>query len=335
MLSVIFGCSGTSVSEDEHAFFREVRPAGFILFARNVETPNQLATLIEDLRASVDNSQAPVLIDQEGGRVQRLRPPYWRDAPPAARFAALYGVNPGGGLEAARINAKLQAKDLLALGITVSCAPVLDLRIEGAHDIIGDRAFGTTPDQVSELGRAVCEGLLEGGVLPIIKHIPGHGRAKEDSHLALPRVAADLSTLRDQDFRPFAALSQAPWAMTAHIVYEAIDSDNPATQSPAVVKLIRQELGFDGLLISDDLSMKALQGDYRFRAERSLGAGCDLALHCNGAFQEMQSVAEGCTELAGEALSRLERGEIQRQERRVEFDAAAQLERLDNLLASV
>ncbi len=334
MVSVVFGCSGTSVTVEEQAFFRDLRPMGFILFARNVENPDQLKKLIDDLRSCVDDPHAPVLIDQEGGRVQRLRPPYWRDAPPAARFAALYRANPEIGAQAARTNARLQAAELLALGITVSCAPVLDLRIEGAHDIIGDRAYGTTPVSVSDLGNAVCEGLLDGGVLPVIKHIPGHGRASEDSHLALPRVAADLATLREQDFKPFAALNKAPWAMTAHIVYEALDSRSPATQSSTVVSLIRHELGFDGLLISDDLSMKALQGDYRSRAERSLAAGCDVVLHCNGDITEMQDVASGCGEMTSAAFARLTRGETLRQQRQIAFDVEAELARLEVLLVS-
>ncbi|MET4807302.1 beta-N-acetylhexosaminidase [Limibacillus sp. MBR-115] len=334
MLSAVFGCSGTSVTADERAFFREVRPTGFILFARNVENPDQLKKLIDALRSCIDDPHAPVLIDQEGGRVQRLRPPYWRDAPPAARFADLYRANAEVGCQAARTNARLQAAELLALGITVSCAPVLDLRIEGAHDIIGDRAYGTTPASVGDLGSAVCDGLLDGGVLPVIKHIPGHGRASEDSHMALPRVAADLATLREQDFKPFAALNQAPWAMTAHIVYEALDSGNPATQSSTVVSLIRHELGFDGLLISDDLSMKALRGDYQLRAERSLAAGCDVVLHCNGDISEMQDVAAGCDELKSAAFTRLARGEALRQQRQTTFDVEAELARLESLLVS-
>jgi len=311
--AVIFGCEGPSVTNWEREFFRDSNPLGFILFARNCETPEQIRTLIADLRDCVDRRDAPVLIDQEGGRVARLKPPQWRAAPPAARFGALYERDGAAAREAVRMNARLIAAELADLGITVDCAPVLDLPIPGADAVIGDRAFAADPEIVAVLGRAFCDGLLAGGVLPVVKHLPGHGRALADSHRELAVVTATRAELEDSDFRPFRALADAPWAMTAHIVYSAIDPDAPATTSAKVIgKLIRGDFGFDGVLASDDLSMEALSGDYATRAAASLAAGCDLVLHCNGKRDEMTAVAEGAGPLSGDAARRVARGEARR-----------------------
>ena len=307
--SVIYGLGGTKLSPDEKAFFRDIDPWGFILFARNIEGINQVSRLTLELRDCVGRD-APVLIDQEGGRVARLRPPTWRAAPPAQRFADLWFIDEELAIEATRINHRLLAHELRTIGVDVDCAPVADLRIEGADDIIGDRAFGTTPEPIIHLGRAAMEGLMAGGVAPIIKHIPGHGRARADSHLELPVVPEEHGLLSETDFAPFKGLNDAVMAMTAHIVYADIDRDQPATQSADVVgKVIRGEIGFDGLLMTDDLSMKALSGSFRERGELSLKAGCDMLLHCNGHMTEMIGVAEGATGLAGKALERAEAAE--------------------------
>jgi beta-N-acetylhexosaminidase len=253
----------------------------------------------------VDNPDAPIFIDQEGGRVARLGPPQWRVRPPARRLGELFERDPDKGRHAAYLCARLIAHDLRALGITVNCAPVLDVPVAGAHDIIGDRAYSREPKVVIELGRAAIEGYLDGGVLPVIKHMPGHGRAKVDSHLALPVVTASIEELSLLDFLPFRGLHDAPIAMTAHVVYEAIDPKRPATTSSRLVnKIIRGEIGFDGLLISDDLSMAALSGTLGTRAKAALLAGCDIALHCNGKLEEMQDMAGHVKPLAGEAAAR-------------------------------
>jgi beta-N-acetylhexosaminidase len=307
--SVIYGLGGPRLSPDEKAFFRDIDPWGFILFARNIEGINQVSRLTLELRDCVGRD-APILIDQEGGRVARLRPPTWRAAPAAQRFADLWFVDEELAIEATRVNHRLLAHELRTIGVDVDCAPVADLRIEGADDIIGDRAFGTTPEPIIHLGRAAMEGLMAGGVAPIIKHIPGHGRARADSHLELPVVPEEHGLLSETDFAPFKGLNDAVMAMTAHIVYADIDRDQPATQSADVVgKVIRGEIGFDGLLMTDDLSMKALSGSFRERGELSLKAGCDMLLHCNGQMTEMIGVAEGATGLAGKALERAEAAE--------------------------
>ncbi|BDW98935.1 glycosyl hydrolase [Maricaulis maris] len=306
---MIYGLGGPRLSPDEKAFFRDIDPWGFILFARNIEGINQVSRLTLELRDCVGRD-APILIDQEGGRVARLRPPTWRAAPAAQRFADLWFVDEELAIEATRVNHRLLAHELRTIGVDVDCAPVADLRIEGADDIIGDRAFGTTPEPIIHLGRAAMEGLMAGGVAPIIKHIPGHGRARADSHLELPVVPEEHGLLSETDFAPFKGLNDAVMAMTAHIVYADIDRDQPATQSADVVgKVIRGEIGFDGLLMTDDLSMKALSGSFRERGELSLKAGCDMLLHCNGQMTEMIGVAEGATGLAGKALERSEAAE--------------------------
>lgn len=307
--AVILGCGGLALSAEERRFFAEADPFGFILFKRNCDNPAQVKALVGDLRQSVGRADAPVLIDQEGGRVARLGPPHWRKPPAAAEFVKLTDRDLALGGEAARLNARLMAAELAELGIDVDCAPVLDLPVEGAHDVIGDRAHGRTPDLAASLGRAVCEGLLEGGVLPIVKHIPGHGRATVDTHLALPVVATAEAELRRTDFAPFQMLNDMPWAMTAHVVYSAIDAAQPATTSRTVIeRVIRGFIGFDGLLLSDDLSMQALSGTVGERATASFAAGCDVALHCNGKMDEMQPIVAATPRLSEKAQDRIERG---------------------------
>lgn len=304
-LAAIFGCAGTVLAPSERDFFAHCNPVGFILFARNIDSPDQVRDLVAELRDCVARDDVLVLIDQEGGRVARLKPPHWRASPAQGTFAEL-GNNAG--RRAAKLNARLLADELHDLGINVDCLPLLDLRFPGAHDIIGDRAFGQTAETVSLFGRAVCEGLLEGGILPVLKHIPGHGRAKADSHLKLPVVSERRSVLMDTDFAPFRALSDMPLAMTAHIVYEEIDPDNPATTSPTVLnEIVRGDIGFDGLVMTDDLSMKALRGRFASRAADSLNAGCDLVLHCNGVMTEMREIAEAARPLDAEGYRRYER----------------------------
>ena len=291
---VIFGISGTVLSADEREFFAKIRPYGYILFARNCENPAQIKELTLSLQEiSGQGRGLPILIDQEGGRVARLKPPHFPEFPPAAYFAKIAETD----LEAAKIatydNAKKIADILLELGITVNCAPLADIPLKGAHDIIGDRAFGDNPAQVIALARAFADGLIAGGVTPVLKHIPGHGRAVADSHMELPVVNTSLEELRKTDFMPFKALSDLPMAMTAHVLFTAIDPQNMATVSPAAIRLIREEIGFKGVLMSDDLSMKAMRGSFSERARAVLSAGCDLVLHCNGDMAEMKQVAEG------------------------------------------
>ena len=304
--AAILGCAGLAPSAAERAFFREADPLGYILFARNIESPEQVRRLVDDLRGCAGRADAFVLIDQEGGRVARLPVPPWRASPAAGRIGALYREVPSAGLEAARLNAGLIAADLRGLGIDVDCAPVLDLHLPGAHDIIGDRSFGADANAVAALGRAACEGFLAGGVLPVIKHVPGHGRATRDSHKALPVVDTARDILADTDFAPFRALRDMPAAMTAHVVYGAIDPAHPATVSPTVLRdIVRGAIGFEGLLIGDDLSMAALQGDLAARATAALAAGCDLVLHCNGILDEMAAVAAVCGAPTADATARI------------------------------
>lgn len=305
--AAILGCAGTALLAEEAAFFRDVKPWGFILFRRNIESPDQVRALTAALRATVGRADAPILIDQEGGRVARLQPPHWGQYPPGRAYGELVANDPLVGREITRLGARLIAHDLLSLGINVDCVPVLDVPDPKGHEIIGDRAYGDTPEQVATLGRAAAEGLLAGGVLPIIKHIPGHGRAMSDSHLELPVVKAKLAELEARDFAPFRVLSDMPMAMTAHVVYTAIDRSRPATTSKkAIRKIIRESLGFDGLLMSDDLSMKALSGDFRQRAKDSLAAGCDVVLHCNGDMAEMKAVMSGVGRLSSQAKRRVQ-----------------------------
>ena len=331
--AAILGCSGLTLTDEERRFFQAVNPLGFILFARNVDTPDQVRALVASLRETVGRADAPVLIDQEGGRVQRLRPPHWRKAPAGEPFARLAARNLDGAREALRLNYRLIGRELVELGIDVDCAPVLDVPVPGAHDVIGDRAFGHSPDMVAALGRAVCDGLLDEGVLPVIKHIPGHGRSMVDSHLDLPVVEASRAELEAQDFPPFRALADAPWAMTAHVVYKSIDDRAPATTSVRVIgEIIRGIIGFRGVLISDDLSMKALGGRFEDRTTASLDAGCDLVLHCNGDMAEMRAVAAAVRPLTEAAQERL--AVAARQKRTPgPLDVAATVNRVDGLLA--
>ncbi|MFG1383175.1 beta-N-acetylhexosaminidase [Xanthobacter versatilis] len=309
----IAGCAGPHLTKDERAFFADAAPWGFILFARNVETPDQVRALVADLRAAV-GWQAPVLIDQEGGRVQRLRPPHWPEYPPAEPFGALYLSDPVAALEAARLNSRAIAADLYALGIDVDCLPCADLRHPDGHGIIGNRAYGTEPGPVAALARAAAVGLLEGGVLPVLKHIPGHGRAPADSHERLPVVTAPRAELEAADFAAFRLLADLPLGMTAHVVYADIDPERPATTSPKVMdEVIRGSIGFTGLLMSDDLSMGALAGDMATRGRDALAAGCDLLLHCNGRLDEMTIVAGVSPQLSGAALERADRALALRQ----------------------
>ena len=306
--AVIFGCSGASLNAAEREFFAAINPLGLIVFARNIKAPAQLRGLIREFVETVTTPHPLILIDQEGGRVARLGPPNWRQTMPAKNFGDIYRRDKGRALEAARNNAIIQGAELADLGITVNCAPVADLSWPETHKIIGDRAFAGSYEAVSALCRAVCEGHLESGVLPVIKHIPGHGRATADSHLELPRVDAALEDLHRTDFAPFLALNDMPLAMTAHIVYSAIDEVRPATLSSTVIsEIIRGTLSFDGLLLSDDLGMKALEGGLTDCASRALGAGCDVALHCSGILEEMHNVAKGVKPLKGRSLERLEK----------------------------
>jgi beta-N-acetylhexosaminidase len=305
--ALIVGLEGAAPSPSETAFLREVRPVGIILFSRNLSDHAQIRALTAAAREAVGTQDLLVLIDQEGGRVQRLRPPLGRALPPAVALARSYEGDAAAATDAAFAIARLLADDLVQLGINTNCAPVLDIPVAGAHAIIGDRAYGTAPEQVTRLGEAVAQGFMAGGILPVVKHIPGHGRATEDSHLALPVVTESREVLAATDFAPFRALRAMPAAMTAHVLFRAIDPDAPASTSEIVIRdIIRGEIGFDGLLMSDDLSMKALTGSLRSRAERVIAAGSDVALHCNGDFAEMQAAAAGAPPLAGRARERFE-----------------------------
>ena len=301
----ISGCAGKALTEDEIAFFRDERPWGLILFRRNIGTPEEVCDLVANFRDILGDPDRPVLIDQEGGRVQRIAPPHWKSRP-AARYAGLlFGEDEAAGRRMAWLQARLIAADLADLGINCDALPVLDVATHETHQAIGDRSYGSEPGMVALLGAAAAEGLAAGGVLPIMKHMPGHGRAVVDSHHALPVVKASLSTLVKTDFAPFHALADLPMAMTAHIVFEAIDPARPATISPVVIEeVIRRRIGFGGLLMSDDLSMKALGGEIGDRAAAVLGAGCDIVLHCNGVFDEMRQVAAAVHALSGRSAER-------------------------------
>ncbi len=295
--ATILGCLGPALSRDEAAFFRAADPWGFILFARNVESPAQVRRLTADLREAVGRD-APVFVDQEGGRVQRLRAPHWAEwVPPLDEMAR-------GGPAAMRLRFRLIAAELRAAGIDGNCAPTLDIARAETHPFLKNRCYGTTLPAVVAGGRAVADGLLAGGVLPVMKHMPGHGRAAADTHLDLPTVTTDLATLEASDFAAFRALADLPLAMTAHIVFSAIDPDAPATQSVAVIDLIRRRIGFGGLLMTDDLSMQALSGSLGERAARSVAAGCDVALHCNGKPEEMAPVVEAAGRLTPAGAAR-------------------------------
>lgn len=329
----ISGCRGPELCPEERAFFRETQPWGLILFGRNIVDHDQIRAICADFRDAVGRDDAPVLIDQEGGRVQRIRPPLSMSHPPAASYGALHAADAAAAVAAAKVGAELIAAELAALGVTVDCLPVLDLPVDGMTDAIGDRAYARDADAVATLGRAVVDGALAGGVLPVIKHMPGHGRATVDSHHHLPRVSASRETLEASDFRPFAALKDAPLGMTGHIVFEAIDPERPATLSPIVVsEIIRGYIGFDGLLMTDDLSMKALKGGLGRSAASALAAGCDLALHCNGDMGEMTEVAAAAPRLEGRSAERAARA-LALVRPPAEVDVAALAAERDRLLA--
>ena len=307
MRAFITGISGTSLSADERAFIGAERPWGFILFKRNIETPRQVASLVDELKTCAGRQDAPVLIDQEGGRVQRLGPPHWPVYPAGSLFGALYDEEPALGLRAARLSARLIAVDLFDLGISVDCLPLADVPVAGADAVIGDRAYGTEPGKVAAIARAVTQGLAEGGILPVLKHIPGHGRATADSHLRLPTVNSPRNELENTDFAAFRPLADLPMAMTAHVVFSALDPVHPATTSATIVQqVIRGVIGFQGLLMSDDVSMNALSGSGAERTKAIFAAGCDMVLHCNGNPEEMRAVAAETPELSGKALERAE-----------------------------
>ena len=301
----ITGISATELNAAECAFIESERPWGFILFKRNIETPKQLALLVEELKKYAGRPEVPILIDQEGGRVQRLGPPHWPVYPPGAVFGALYDLDPALGLSAARLSARLIAADLSELGINVDCLPLADVPVAGADAVIGNRAYGTEPGKVAAIARAVTEGLGHGGILPVLKHIPGHGRATADSHLRLPEVNTSRNDLERTDFAAFQPLADLPMAMTAHVVFSALDPVHPATTSATIVEqVIRGVIGFQGLLMSDDVSMNALSGSIAERTRAIFSAGCDIVLHCNGNFEEMRDVAAVTPELSGKALER-------------------------------
>ena len=307
ILAAIFGCAGLRLTDEERRFFARVEPFGFILFARNVGEPGQVRSLTGELRDAVGRKDAPVLMDQEGGRVQRLRPPQWRAAPPAARFGELAAADLDAALEAVTLNARLIGAELADLYIDTVCAPVLDLRHSGANDAIGDRSFSADPNIVAALGQAACKGCRQSGVAPVIKHMPGHGRGMVDSHQALPVVEAPLAELDATDFRPFIALADEPLGMTGHLLIRAVDPENPATTSARVIReVIRGRIGFQGVLMTDDLSMGALAGSIGERARAALAAGCDLALHCNGRMEEMLAVASAVSPASSATTARWE-----------------------------
>jgi beta-N-acetylhexosaminidase len=301
----IIGVSGTELSAPEREFIRAQRPWGFILFKRNIDAPAQVTQLVGELRRELGEPEAPVLIDQEGGRVQRLGPPHWPAYPAGAVFGRLYDIDRALGLAAARLSARLIAADLGALGITVDCLPLADVPVAGADAVIGNRAYGTEPGKVAAIARAVTEGLEQGGILPVLKHIPGHGRANADTHFRLPVVDTPSAELERTDFAAFQPLADLPMAMTAHVVFSALDPAHPATTSATMInQVIRGVIGFQGLLMSDDVSMNALAGSIAERTRAIFAAGCDIALHCNGKLDEMRAVANETPELSGKALQR-------------------------------
>ena len=333
--AMVLGCAGVALDDGERRFMADADPAGFILFKRNCESPAQTQALIGSLREAVGRPDAPVLVDQEGGRVVRLGSPHWREPPAPALLGALAEVDEAAGQRAAWLNARLVAADLHALGFSVNCVPVLDLRHAGASRVVGDRSLGADPRAVAMLGRAVADALLAGGIVPAVKHLPGHGRAEADSHAVLPHVDAPLEALRARDFVPFRTLRDVPAGLTAHVCYAALDAERPGTLSPEVIaRAVRGDIGFDGLLVTDDLSMGALTGSVGARAAAALAAGCDLALHCNGKREEMEDVAAAVPRLAGRALERFERMLAARRQPQA-FDDAEGLRELDALLARV
>lgn len=332
--ALILGCSGLSLTPDEKTFFRDLDPWGFILFRRNVGTPTEVKALTSQLREAVGRD-APVLVDQEGGRVQRLTAPNWPKYPAARRYGQIHANDPMTRREITRLAARLIAHDLLTVGINVDCLPVLDIPVAGAHDVIGDRAYGLDATTVGTLGRAAAEGLIAGGVMPVMKHIPGHGKAGVDSHLSLPVVESSRAELESLDFLPFQMLADMPAAMTAHVVYTALDPSSPATTSKKVIRnVIRGAIGYDGLLMSDDLSMQALAGTLQQRAANAFAAGCDLGLHCNGKMEEMVGVADAAPRLTGKARRRADAALARIRHLPEPIDIIEARERLASALAS-
>jgi beta-N-acetylhexosaminidase len=327
----ITGLSGPNITAEERAFARDAQPWGLIIFSRNVERPEQLKRLTGDFRDALGRD-APVLVDQEGGRVQRLGPPHWPKHPPGAAYGRLYDRDPETGLEAARLGGRLIASDLEPLGLDVDCLPVADIPVAGADPVIGDRAYGENPVKVAALAGAIAQGLLAGGVLPVVKHLPGHGRAKADSHKALPVVDADRASLEGSDFAAFRPLSGLPLGMTAHVVFSAIDAIAPATTSAIMIgEVIRGTIGFQGLLMSDDISMGALSGSLSARTRGALAAGCDVVLHCNGEMVQMREVAAVAPILAGDAGRRADAA-LARRSPPSNFDIAAARLRFENVM---
>ena len=333
MQAAIYGIERLALSDDERSFFRDADAAGFILFKRNCETREQLLRLTDSLRDLYGRDDVPILIDQEGGRVARMRPPEWPAFPAAERFALLYQKAPSSAIEAARSNARALGLMLRGVGVNVNALPLLDVRQEGASDIIGDRALGSEPMQVAALGRAVLDGMASAGVVGIIKHMPGHGRALVDSHKELPVVVATAEEL-ETDLEPFERLSGAPMGMTAHVVYTAWDPERPASMSPTVIgNIIRERIGFGGFLMSDDIGMEALQGDFASRSAGVVTAGCDVALHCSGKMDEMVAVASGVPPLSAEGEARLDRAMAATRIEADDFDFAQEIAKRDLLLA--
>jgi beta-N-acetylhexosaminidase len=329
----ITGVSGPGLTADERDFIRAERPWGFILFKRNIDNPEQVAGLVKELRRMSEAPDAPILIDQEGGRVQRFGPPHWPVYPAGAVFGALYDIDPELGLKAARLSARLIAADLIDCGVSVDCLPLADVPVAGADAVIGARAYGTEPGKVATIARAVTDGLEQGGILPVLKHIPGHGRATADTHFRLPVVDTPGEELERTDFAAFRPLKDLPMAMTAHVVFSALDSAQPATTSATIInQVIRGHIGFQGLLMSDDVSMNALAGSIGERSKAIISAGCDMILHCNGNLDEMREVAREAPELTGEALRRAGAALASRKTPKP-FDRAAARAELDELIA--
>ncbi len=333
MQAAIYGLEGSALKDDERGFFRDSDPAGFILFARNCKNPEQLLRLTDSLRDLTGRDDVPILIDQEGGRVARMKPPQWPGFPAAEKFANLYRIAPSSAIEAVRANARALGLMLRSAGINVNALPLLDVRQHGASDIIGDRALGSEPMQVAALGRAVLDGMASAAVIGIIKHMPGHGRALVDSHKELPVVTARADEL-ETDLAPFERLSWAPMGMTAHVVYTAWDPERPSSLSPIVIHdIIRERIGFDGLLMSDDLGMEALQGDFGTRAAGVIAAGCDLALHCSGKMEEMIAVASAVPALSASGHDRLARALAGTRVESDSIDFSEEISKRDQLLA--
>lgn len=333
MIPAIFGLSGTTLRPEERAFFKDADPAGYILFGRNVESREQLRALTDDLRALHGRERLFICIDQEGGRVARMKPPLWPAYPPGEAFDRLYDIAPATAIEAARANAEALGLDLAEAGITVDCHPSLDVRQPGAHDVIGDRALGSEPMRVAALGRAILAGLARSGVAGCVKHMPGHGRAMADSHKELPTVNASAEEL-EADLQPFRALADTPIGMTAHVRYTAWDRENPGTLSPSVVgEVIRQHIGFTGLLLTDDLDMEALSGTVPERAERAIAAGCDIALNCWARMDDMIGIASRLPTMSDGTTARLQRALELRRDKGTAGNHAELIARRDALLA--